>query len=116
WEVVRVDVLYIPLSTPLEGALASGVVDEDSTHGLRSRSEEMSAIAPVRSLPCANQAQIRLVDQRRCLERLARFFVSQLLRGELAQLVVHQGEQFLGGVRVAVFDGGEDASDFGHCG
>src|SRR5207302_5376596 len=38
----------------------------------------------------------------------------QLRRGQLAQLVIDQGEQLLGGVRFALLDGREDARDVVH--
>jgi hypothetical protein len=54
------------------------------------------------------------VDQGGCLERLARLLLRQLLRRQLAQLVVDQRQELLGGVRVALLDGGEDARDVAH--
>src|SRR5262249_12241873 len=38
----------------------------------------------------------------------------QLLRGELAQLVVDQRQELLGGGRIALLDGGQDAGDLTH--
>ena len=61
-----------------------------------------------------HQPQVRLVDQGRGLERLARLLLGQPLRGQLAQLVVDQRQQLLGGVRVALLDGGQDAGDLAH--
>ena len=58
--------------------------------------------------------EVRLVDQGRGLERLARLLVGQLLRGQLAQLVVDQRQELLGGVRIALLDGGQDARNFVH--
>jgi hypothetical protein len=48
------------------------------------------------------------------LERLARLLLGQLVRRQLPQLIVDQRQKLLGGVRVALLDGGQDASDFGH--
>ena len=61
-----------------------------------------------------HQPQVRLVDQGRRLERLAGLLLGQLLRGQPAQLVVDQRQELLGGLRVALLDGGQDARDFGH--
>src|SRR5262249_56471555 len=43
-----------------------------------------------------------------------RLLLGQLLGRQLAQLVVDQRQQLLGGVRLALFDGGQDAGDFAH--
>src|SRR5262249_47567363 len=64
----------------------------------------------------ADQPQVRLVDQRRGLEALAGLLPGQPLGGEPTQLVVDQGPELLGGPRVAVPDGREDAGDFVHAG
>ena len=63
--------------------------------------------------PCSasDQPQVGLVDQGRGLERLAGLLLGQPLRRQLAQLVVDQRQQLLGGVRVALLDGGQDARD-----
>ena len=48
------------------------------------------------------------------VERLPGPFLAELLRGKPAQLVVNQRQELLGGVRVALLDGGQDAGDIGH--
>jgi hypothetical protein len=55
----------------------------------------MAATAPA-GVHRADELQIRLVDQGRGLERLARLLLRQLLHRELAQLVLHEREQPLG--------------------
>jgi hypothetical protein len=72
-------------------------------------SEAIPVLGPV----YIDQPNIRLVHECRGLERLAWGLLSQLLRSQFAQLVVDQGQQLPGGVRVALFDGGQDARDFG---
>jgi len=62
----------------------------------------------------ADQQQVRLVDQRRRLQRLSRLFLGQLLGSQLAQFLVDQGQKLPGGGRVAVFDGGQDAGNLTH--
>ena len=57
--------------------------------------------------PC-HQPQIGFVDQGRRLERLPRLLPGELLRRQLAQLVVDQRQQLLGGGRVALFNGRQD--------
>jgi hypothetical protein len=54
------------------------------------------------------------MDERGRLKSLARFLLGQLLPRQLLQLVVDQRQQLLGGVRIAVLDGGQDAGDVGH--
>ena len=54
------------------------------------------------------------MDQGRGLEGLARLLLGQPLGGQLAQLVVDQRQELLGGLRVAVLDGREDARDVVH--
>ena len=56
------------------------------------------------------------MDQGRGVERLARLLVRQPLGGQLAQLIVDQGQELLGGLRVAGLDGREDARDVVHGG
>jgi hypothetical protein len=64
--------------------------------------------------PLAEKAQVGLVDQGGRLERLPRRLMGQLVGGELAQLVVDQRQELLGGVRVAVRDGIEDLGRVTH--
>jgi hypothetical protein len=45
---------------------------------------------------------------------LAGLLLGQLLGRQLAQLVVDQRQQLLGGLGVALFDGGQDAGNIGH--
>src|SRR5205807_2491639 len=83
-------------------------------HGLSRRREEVaSVLVQVRALR-APKPQISFVNQGGGLERLARFFLSELLRRQFAQLLVHQRQQLLRGVGIALLDGGQDAGDFVH--
>jgi hypothetical protein len=61
-----------------------------------------------------DKSEVGFVDQGRGLERLAGLFVGQFLRRQLAQLVVNQRQELLGGVRVAGVDGGQDTRNVGH--
>jgi hypothetical protein len=47
---------------------------------------------------------------------LAGRFLDQLLGGQLAELVVDQRQELLGGVRVALLDGGQDLGNVTHGG
>ena len=62
----------------------------------------------------ADQAEVGLVHQGGGLEGLAGLLLRELPRGELAELVVDQGQELLGRLRVAVLDGREDARDVVH--
>src|SRR5262245_54127907 len=95
----------------LEPILAAGTLDQDAAHGLRRRGKEVPAAVPLLSLPLAHQAQVRLVDQGGGLQRLPWLFLSQALSGELAELVVDQGQELFRGGWVALLDGGQDACD-----
>ena len=65
--------------------LPAGSLNENPTHRLGSRSEEVASAIPVNSLTAADQAQIRLVDQSCGLEGLAHFLLRQLGGGESSQ-------------------------------
>ncbi len=62
----------------------------------------------------ADQAKIGFVDQCRGLERLARRLMGQPLRGELAQLVINQGEQSLRRLGISLLDRRENSGDVVH--
>ena len=62
----------------------------------------------------AHQTHPGLVNQRGGLERLTGRFVGHLVRRQFAQLLVHQREQFVGGVGIAFLDGSQDMSDVAH--
>jgi hypothetical protein len=54
------------------------------------------------------------VDQSGGLPRLAGLFLAKFLGRQFAQFVVNQRQELFGGVRIALFDGGQDAGDIGH--
>jgi hypothetical protein len=89
------------LAAALETGFAAGVLDEEAAHGLGGGGEELAAAVPVSVGRLADQAQVRLVDQRRGLERLPGCLVPQPVRGQAAQVVVDQLEALGRGVRVA---------------
>src|SRR5262249_17933595 len=74
----------------------------------------MTATVPVRSRLSAHQAEVSLVDQRRRLQRLAGLFLRQLLRRQVAQLVIYQRQELIRGGRIALLDGRQDARDLTH--
>src|SRR6266446_1558683 len=103
----------LPAAAVAKGAFAAGFLNQDAAHGLGGGGEKMRAVCKLR-LFVAGQAKPSFVNQRRGLERLTRRFVGHLRRRELAQLLIHQREQFVGGVGVALLDGRQDMSDVAH--
>ena len=54
------------------------------------------------------------MDQGGGLKRLTRRHAAQFLDGEVAEFVVDQGQELLGGLRVALLDGREDLRHISH--
>lgn len=73
----------------------------------------MAAAVPVLGLFDIYQPQVCFMDQRGGFQSMTGRFASQLLRGKLEQFIVHQRQQLLGGVQIAVFDGIQDLGDIG---
>ena len=112
----QVEVDAGPTAAVLAASLAAGVLDQDAPHGLGRRGEEMAAAVPIARASRSDQPQVRLVDQGGGLERLPGLLLRQPLGGQLAQLVVDQRQELLGGLGVALLDRREDASDVVHGG
>src|SRR5262249_19041410 len=94
-------------------------VHEDAAHGLGSGGEEVATTVPglfagVGRILACHQSQVSLVYQRRGLQRLTRGFVGQPLRGQPAQLIVHQWQQPIGSLGIALLDIVQDAGDLVH--
>ena len=91
----HVDALEIDplkLSTVFDSGLPARILDQDPAHGFRGRSEEMRAVPPFLGL-ASSHAQPRFVDQSGGLQGLARWLARQLLRCQLAQLLVKKRHQ-----------------------
>ena len=77
-----------------QGVLAPRVVDEDVPHGARRRREEVLPALP--GLPLAiGDPQIRLVDERGRLERVAGRQPSEKSAGDVAQLGVEELDELV---------------------
>ena len=81
--------IHPPSPAALLPPFAAGVLNQDAPHGLGRGSEEVFAVLPV-ILPGADQPQVGFVNEGRGLERLARSLLGELLRRELAQLLVDE--------------------------
>ena len=98
----------------LETAFAPGTLDQDAAHRLGGGREEVTAAVPVLVCTTAYQPQISLVNEGRGIQRLTRLFLGQFARRQAPQFVVHERQQLLGGVRVALFNGGENDGNLIH--
>src|SRR5262245_23970779 len=109
---------FVPtvLAAALRRMPSPGLIDEDAAHGLGSGGEEVAAAIPPLHLLGVHQPQIGLVDQSGRLDGLAWFLLGQLLGRQLAQLIVDERQELLGGAGVALLDGGQDLGDFAHVG
>ncbi len=66
----------------------------------------MAPTVPALDFGRVDQPEIRLVDQGRGLERLPGLLLRQLHGGQLAQFVVDERQELLGGLGIALLDGG----------
>src|SRR5436190_23834669 len=73
----------------------SGPLHQDPPHRFSGRGKEVATAVPVLGLLDINKAKVGLMDQRRRLQRLPRFFLGKLRRRELAQLVVDERQKLL---------------------
>jgi len=64
-------------------AFSSGVVDQDAAHGLGGGGKKVPPTIPILAVVRLHEAQIRLMNQGRRLERLAGFFLVQPLAASL---------------------------------
>lgn len=90
------------------------LIDRNSAHRFVGRRQEMPAVGEGRDAVFPDQPQVGLVNQRSRLQRLTGFRLGEFRRGELAQFVVHQRQQFRRCGAIAGFSLGQNAGDFGH--
>ena len=62
----------------------------------------------------AQKPEVGFVDEGGGLKRLSGTFVRHLLHRQFAQLVVDQGQQLAGSLRIALLDGAQDSGDVVH--
>ncbi len=91
---VRIELDTLAVAAALDTRLPPGLLDEDVPHCLSGRPEEMPPPFPSR-ITRPDETQIRLVDQRRRLQRVARRRLRHSGRRQAAKLGVHQRQQLL---------------------
>jgi hypothetical protein len=95
-------------------ALAACLIDQNPSHGLGGRREEMAAAVPMLCLLHIHQAQVGFVHESGGLQCLAGTLLGQSLCCQFPQLVVNERQKLLGSPGIALFDGGEDLRDVRH--
>ena len=81
----------VPLPPAFLPPLVASPVEQNAPHRFGGSPKKMSAAVPgLFVVTRADQAQVRLMDQRRGLQRLARSFLGEALGGEITQLFIHQ--------------------------
>jgi len=94
-------------------ALATGAVNENAAHRFRRGGKEMGATLPL-LIFIAGEPQPRFVNEGGGLQGLASRFVGHLVRGQAPQGIIHQGQQFIGGFRIALLCGLKNARNVAH--
>jgi hypothetical protein len=82
------------------GAIASRMVDENTTHRIRCYSEEMSPICPL-SARLVDKLEICFVDQPGSAERVRSVFPAHMTMSHVAEPLVHEREKSVYGRRFA---------------
>lgn len=95
--------------------LVPGLLDEDAPHRLRSRRKEMAATIPICRPPDIHESQVGLMDERRRLQRLPGFFLSQLLSGQPTKFVIDERQQLVRRLFIALAGGFQKLGHFVHC-
>src|SRR3954465_2451327 len=88
-------------ATALERLLPPCVLDQDASHSLRGCGEEMPAAGPVLRT-AIHQSQIRFMNEGGRLKRVTVALLLHLSSSHSAKLVIDQGQQCRGRLRIAV--------------
>lgn len=97
----------------LEGEFPPGMFDQDAPHGHRCRAKEMRPILPG-LLVGTHQAEPGFMDQGGRLKGVSRGFVGHFVGGQPAQFSIHNRQQFLGALGIALLDRLENPRDIMH--
>jgi hypothetical protein len=104
----------VPFTAPFGTLLVACAIEENPAHRLGRGSKEMSATVPALDFGRIDEPEIRLVDEGGGLERMPGLFLRQLQGGQLAQFVVHERQELLGGLGIALLDGRQDSGYVAH--
>ncbi len=89
------------------------MVDENASHRLCRRFDEMAAVVPpVRR--AGRQPQVGVMNQRRRLQGMADALLCHLRASDPVKLVIHQRQELRGRVRIAVAHALHELRGFGH--
>jgi hypothetical protein len=108
-----VDVHPALSSTVTLRAFAPGALDQDASHRLGCGAEEVGAILP-RSLVVFDQPQPGFMNEGRRLQGVAGGFVGHPVGRQLTQFLIHQRQQLIRGLFVALLHTIEDVRDVVH--
>jgi hypothetical protein len=92
----------------------SSGVDEDASHGLGGRGEEVAAIVPLPGRIGTDQPKVGFVDEGGWLESVAGGLGRHSNGGQGAKLGIHEREESLGGAGVTAFNGSQDVIKLAH--
>src|SRR5437867_6696176 len=95
------------------GLLASRILNQDAPHRLGSGAEKMSPAVPCEILG-PDESKPGLMNERSRLKGLVRTLLRHLLRGEFAQFIVHERQQFIGGLGIALLGALKNARELAH--
>jgi hypothetical protein len=93
------------------GEFAAGFFYEDAAHRLGSGPEEVSPATEVR-IRTAHQPQPGLMHERGGLQRLVGRLIRHACHRQLAQFLIDQRKQFIGGLGITVLNGLKNLSKF----
>lgn len=110
-ESIQIDA-FLSAAVP-QVVFASGMINEDAAHGFGGGGKEVRAILP-RGLVVPAESQPGFVNQGGGLQGLAGRFTRHFLRGELAQFLIDQRQELVGGVGIALIHAPEDDGEFAH--
>lgn len=99
-----------PRAAPLQAPSLTCVIDADAAHGFCGGSEKMSAAVPA-DVIVADEAEVGFVDEDGGLEGVVGLLGAELAVGDLAEFVIDEGPETLGGAGCAGVDGGEELRD-----
>lgn len=109
-DLIDIDIDTDGFAAALDAFLATGVIDEDTAHGLRGGGEEVTGIVPVAGL-LGDEFEKDLVNKGGRLEGMARRFAGDAGGGKAMEFRVDQGEELPSGVGITGVDGLENFGD-----